>query len=102
MELAEPAMLRPDVRVSDDALLSQCAVLTRRSPGGRTDKAAGCHWKTACRSIRRMTLRILALAALPLTASAQLLTFGIQGGVPAQTPLGRTDKIPFAVGPSVD
>jgi Outer membrane protein beta-barrel domain len=49
-----------------------------------------------------MTLRILALAALPLTASAQLLTFGVQGGVPRQTPLGRTDKMPFVVGPSVD
>jgi hypothetical protein len=42
------------------------------------------------------------LAALPLMASAQLPTFGIQGGVPAETPLGRTDKIPFVAGPSVD
>jgi hypothetical protein len=49
-----------------------------------------------------MNLRIVVLAALPLIASAQLLTFGVQGGVPAQTPLGRTDKIPFAAGPSVD
>jgi outer membrane protein with beta-barrel domain len=52
--------------------------------------------------IHRMNLRILVLAASPLIASAQLLTFGVQGGVPAQTPLGRTDKIPFVVGPSVD
>jgi hypothetical protein len=49
-----------------------------------------------------MNLRILVLAALPAIASAQLLTFGVQGGVPAQTPLGRTDKIPFVAGPSVD
>lgn len=52
--------------------------------------------------IHRMNLRIVVLAASPLIASAQLLTFGIQGGVPAQTPLGRTDKMPFVVGPSVD
>jgi len=49
-----------------------------------------------------MNLRILVLAALPFLASAQLLTFGVQGGVSAQTPLGRTDKIPFVAGPSVD
>jgi hypothetical protein len=49
-----------------------------------------------------MILRIVVLAALPLMASAQLPTFGIQGGVPAETPLGRTDKIPFVAGPSVD
>jgi hypothetical protein len=49
-----------------------------------------------------MNLRIAVLAMLPLMASAQLLTFGVQGGVPAQTPLGRTDKIPFVAGPTVD
>jgi hypothetical protein len=49
-----------------------------------------------------MNLRIFVLAALPCLASAQLLTFGVQGGVPAQTPLGRTDKMPFVAGPSVD
>jgi hypothetical protein len=49
-----------------------------------------------------MNFRILAVAALPCLASAQLLTFGIQGAVPAQTPLGRTDKMPFLAGPSVD
>ena len=49
-----------------------------------------------------MNLRILILAALPLLASAQLVTYGVQGGVPAQTPLGRTNKIPFVAGPSVD
>ena len=49
-----------------------------------------------------MNLRIVVLAMLPLTASAQLLTFGVQGGVPAQTPLGRTDRMPFVAGPTVD
>jgi hypothetical protein len=49
-----------------------------------------------------VNLRIVVLAMLPLTASAQLPTFGVQGGVPAQTPLGRTDKVPFVVGPTVD
>ena len=47
-------------------------------------------------------LRILVFALLPLTASAQILTFGVQGGVPAQTPLGRTDKTPFVLGPEVN
>jgi hypothetical protein len=39
---------------------------------------------------------------LPVTASAQLLTFGVQGGVPAQTPLGQTDKMPFTLGPTIN
>jgi len=49
-----------------------------------------------------MKLRIFTLALLPLTASAQLFTFGVQGGVPAQTPRGRTDEMPFVLGPSVN
>ena len=53
---------------------------------------------------RCMKLRVLIpCALLPLTASAQLLTFGVQGGVPAQTPLGRTNnKMPVVLGPTVD
>jgi hypothetical protein len=49
-----------------------------------------------------MNLRILIFALLPLTASAQLFNFGVQGGVPAQPPLGQSDNIPFVLGPSVD
>ena len=49
-----------------------------------------------------MKLLILTFTLLPLTASAQLFTFGVQGGVPAQTPLGRTDNTPFVLGPSVN
>jgi hypothetical protein len=45
---------------------------------------------------------ILTFVLLPLTISAQLLTFGVQGGWPAQTPLGLTNKMPFVVGPSVE
>ena len=41
------------------------------------------------------------LAVLSANASAQVLTFGVQGGVPAQTPRGRTDAVPFVLGPSV-
>jgi hypothetical protein len=39
---------------------------------------------------------------LPMAAPAQLLTFGVQGGVPVQTPLGRTDEMPFTIGPTVN
>jgi hypothetical protein len=49
-----------------------------------------------------MTLRIFAFALLPLAASAQLFTFGVQGGMPTQTPVGQTSKMPFVLGPSVD
>jgi hypothetical protein len=49
-----------------------------------------------------MKLLIFTFLLLPLTASAQLLTFGVRGGVPAQTPLGRTDNTPFVLGPSVN
>jgi hypothetical protein len=45
---------------------------------------------------------ILTFALLPLTASAQLFNFGLQGGVPAQTPLGQSYNMPFVLGPSVD
>jgi hypothetical protein len=49
-----------------------------------------------------MNLCILIFALLPLTASAQLFNFGVQGGVPARPPLGQSDNIPFVLGPSVD
>jgi hypothetical protein len=50
----------------------------------------------------RVRLRIFTFALLPLTASAQLLTFGVQGGVPMETPRGRTDEMPFVIGPTVN
>jgi outer membrane protein with beta-barrel domain len=49
-----------------------------------------------------MRLPILLFAMLPVTASAQIFTFGVQGGVPVETPLGQTDKMPFTVGPTVN
>lgn len=50
----------------------------------------------------RMKLRIFTLIFLSLTASAQVVEFGVQGGVPTQPPLGRTDNMPFILGPTVD
>jgi hypothetical protein len=42
-------------------------------------------------------------AVLPIMGQAQLFTFGVQGGVPAQTPLGKTDsQMPFVLGPTVN
>ena len=39
---------------------------------------------------------------LPTAGSAQLLTFGFQGGAPAQVPLGRTTvSMPFVLGPTL-
>src|SRR5580704_30970 len=49
-----------------------------------------------------MRLCILTFALFPLTVAAQLFNFGVQGGVPAQPPLGQSDNIPFVLGPSVD
>jgi hypothetical protein len=49
-----------------------------------------------------MRLPTFLFTIFPLTASAQMFTFGVQGGIPAQTPLGRTSQTPFALGPSVD
>jgi len=48
-----------------------------------------------------MNLHIPMLMMLPMAASAQLLTFGVQGGVPAQQPIARTDNMPFAIGPTL-
>jgi hypothetical protein len=41
-------------------------------------------------------------AMLPVTASAQLVTFGFEGGAPAQVPLGQGAlNMPFVFGPTV-
>jgi hypothetical protein len=46
---------------------------------------------------------LLSLLALPLATQAQLFTFGVKGGMPAQIPLQETDsRVPFVVGPTVD
>jgi hypothetical protein len=46
---------------------------------------------------------ILCFAVLPMMAQTQLFTFGVKGGVPAQTPLGQTDnRMPFVIGPTVN
>ena len=60
--------------------------------------------KAACSNQMRMKrFAIISCTLLPLTASAQQFTFGLQGGIPAQTPLGQTnDKMPFVLGPTVD
>jgi hypothetical protein len=48
-------------------------------------------------------IRFLALLAIvPASGWAQRFTFGVEGGVPAQNPVGgSTSKLPFAVGPTV-
>ncbi|MCL5744989.1 MAG: PorT family protein [Acidobacteria bacterium] len=43
----------------------------------------------------------LGILLFPLAASAQVLSFGVQGGAPAQTPFGQTNRMPFIVGPAV-
>jgi hypothetical protein len=46
---------------------------------------------------------IALFAALPVAAQSQLVSFGVKGGVPAQTPLGQTQsKMPFVLGPVVE
>jgi hypothetical protein len=46
---------------------------------------------------------ILWFAVLPTMAQSQLFTFGVKGGMPAETPLGQTDsRMPFAIGPTVN
>lgn len=35
-------------------------------------------------------------------AQTQAFTFGVTGGVPAQTPLGQTYRMPFVLGPTVN
>jgi hypothetical protein len=39
---------------------------------------------------------------VPAVSQAQLLSFGVTGGVPALTPLGATNAIPFAAGPTAN
>jgi hypothetical protein len=46
---------------------------------------------------------LVVFAVLPMMAQTQLLTFGVKGGVPTQTPLGQTDsRTPFVLGPTVN
>ncbi len=46
---------------------------------------------------------LLSVAFLPMLAQAQLFTFGVKGGVPAETPMGQTEnRMPFAAGPVVN
>lgn len=46
---------------------------------------------------------VVLFGLLACTARAQTVTFGFQGGVPAQTPLGRnTSALPFEIGPTVN
>jgi len=54
------------------------------------------------RDMKRLVL-IASCILFPTAASAQRFTFGAQGGIPAQTPLGRTDdKMPFSIGPTLE
>jgi Outer membrane protein beta-barrel domain len=39
---------------------------------------------------------------VPLASKAQTLTFGVNGGVPAQMPLGQSERVPFSIGPVLD
>ena len=51
----------------------------------------------------RLHYLILWFAVLPMMAQTQLFTFGVKGGVPAETPLGQTDnRMPFVIGPTVN
>ena len=47
--------------------------------------------------------RVFSLCAIfPILGLPQLVTFGVQGGAPAQVPLGQTtSKLPFAFGPTI-
>ncbi len=49
----------------------------------------------------RRSLIILLFTILPVAAQTQPFTFGVKGGVPAQTPLGDTNRMPFTLGPTV-
>jgi hypothetical protein len=43
------------------------------------------------------------LTVLPMAAQEQRFSFGVKGGVPAQTPLGQTDsRMPFVLGPTIE
>jgi hypothetical protein len=51
----------------------------------------------------RLHYLFLSFAVLPTMAQTQLFTFGVKGGIPAETPLGQTDsRMPFAIGPTVN
>ena len=52
--------------------------------------------------MKRMRFRLFSFIAFSFAAPAQIATFGIQGGVPVQTPMGQTTTIPFVIGASVD
>ena len=51
----------------------------------------------------RLHYPIMMFAVLPMMAQTQLFTFGVKGGMPAETPLGQTDsRMPFVIGPTVN
>ncbi len=47
---------------------------------------------------RPMKLVSFLFVLIPLTCSAQVLTYGVQGGVPGQTARGQTERLPFVLG----
>src|SRR5690349_22581277 len=50
-----------------------------------------------------MRLLFLVVAFLPVTGFAQQrFSVGLLGGVPVQTPLGRSESMPFQVGPTLE
>jgi hypothetical protein len=49
----------------------------------------------------RTTYLVLFSVVTPMIAQNQLFTFGVKGGVPAETPLGQTGHTPFVLGPTV-
>jgi hypothetical protein len=52
--------------------------------------------------MRSFYLLLFSSVALPLMAQNHIFSFGVKGGIPAETPLGQTHDMPFAVGPTVN
>lgn len=46
---------------------------------------------------------MFSLTVVPMMAQTKLLTLGVEGGVPTQTPIGQSaTQVPFVLGPKVD
>jgi hypothetical protein len=50
----------------------------------------------------RSLVWFILFASVPLASKAQTFTFGVNGGVPAQMPLGQSERVPFSIGPYID
>ena len=93
-----PPAQAPDVAAGSQGVRT---LLTSRQDIAKAPITDG--WRLALRAQMKTWYFLLWLAIVPAMAQTRLLTFGLEGGMPAQTPFGETgDQMPFFLGPKMN